>query len=32
VAPLTPEPAAPPRAEEPAGHYGLPLFDLHGAD
>jgi DNA polymerase-4 len=32
VAPLTPEPAAPPRAEEPAGRYGLTLFDLHGVD
>jgi len=32
VAPLAPEPAAAPRAEEPSAHYGLPLFDLHGAD
>ena len=32
VAPLAPEPAAAPRAEEPSARYGLPLFDLHGAD
>ncbi|WP_298831622.1 DNA polymerase IV [uncultured Piscinibacter sp.] len=32
IAPLATPPQAPPRAEEPDGRYGLPLFDLHGAD
>ncbi|WP_341886916.1 DNA polymerase IV [Variovorax sp. YR752] len=33
VAPLPPAPEpSPPRAAEPEGRYGLPLFDLHPAD